>query len=88
MKKLLRTIRKTINLIFSRRQVSDPLPMKNIINNNFKKIQDEIDKFGITLSILIEDSQRREKESLLIFKALGEINNELESIRDRNKHAN
>ena len=87
MKKLFRIIYKTINSIFPPHRTipPNPAPIKDIINSNFKKIKDELDKFKITTSILIEGSQRQEREIKLILKALGEIQDELESIQFRNR---
>ena len=53
--------------------------MKDILNANFAKIQKGLDEYRITLDILTEDLQRKAKALDILTKAMGELNDKLES---------
>ena len=60
-------------------KLEPPPSMKDILNANFKKIQAGLDEYRITLDILTEDLQRKAKALEILTKAMGELNDKLES---------
>ena len=88
MKNRFRSFRKIINNLFSYFRPSPPLPipMKDVINKNFEKIQDEIEKLKFTLDILLQHLQDHEKEIHNINKKLESINDWIQqTIRNRDR---
>ena len=71
-----------------RTKIKKSTPTKNIINNNFQKIQAEIGKLQITTDILIEDTKNKEKASIATTQLIKEMDERLYVLEHRNRHPN